>query len=501
MLRYAFAVGLFLTDNPRHLILDLDELCRQAPPTVDAGTPMPDAGTPDAGVPVGRVINVESIAKLQEAINVSRPGDELVLKDGTYSTTGPITVADKTAVTIRAQTVGGAKIQGKAGFMVKRSSYITVSGFVLTHDVYSGNGLLVWDSNNIRISRNEFALTETTARNIWLLIDGQGSHHNVVERNLFRDKKSTNDFVVIYGDDDVGGPAVSRHDRIERNHFLRQASGEEDGECLRIGDSERGPQSAWTVVEANLFEQCNSDDESISVKASDVTLAGNTLRGNQGSLTLRHGNRNRVVENNFLASNGGLRLYGHDHLVEGNYFANNTGESARSTLIIMSGCNEADTGEGTDCARVRNCTVRGNALVGNTRTHLVVGHTDSRRPLVPVGCTIEGNYLEGATGKLVENQRVPEGFTWTSNVYWGAASDGDAPAGSFTRAQMTPKPKRAPLTPSDVGPGSAPGLSPSVRQPSASGPRGGAPANRRATSKAHSQTDNASFRPTRTGDK
>ena len=55
----------------------------------------------------------------------------------------------------------------------------------------------------------------------------------------------------------------------------------------------------FTLVENNVFDKCNGEVEIISVKSGSNTLKGNTFIESRGTLTLRHGNGNKILENVF----------------------------------------------------------------------------------------------------------------------------------------------------------------------------------------------------------
>jgi poly(beta-D-mannuronate) lyase len=404
--------------------------------------PPPSGGTPPApdggdGIPAAkRTLVATSLEELEGLIAGAVPGDRIELADGTYVTSNPIEVScngtEADPIVITARNVGGATIGGAAGFNVQ-GSYLVIRGFKLAHAIAGERGFVVRDSHHVRITRNEFAIRDTTESSIWLYIDGVGSAHNRIDHNFFHDKASRNVFLALLGDAPDGDPAMSQEDRIDHNYFLSQTYPEEGGECIRIGDSKRGPLSAHTLVDSNLFEKCDGDPEVISSKASDVTYLGNTLRGNKGSLVLRHGNRNRVDGNFFLDNVGGMRVYGHEHAIVNNYFEANSGSGPESTLILNSGCTESDTGNGSDCSRPDGVTVAHNTLVGNLVTHLVIGSSSSTRPLAPRNCTFGNNIVQGEEGTLVTFNATPENFAWTGNILWGAAAPGGIPSSGFTK--------------------------------------------------------------------
>jgi hypothetical protein len=70
-------------------------------------------------------------------------------------------------------------------------------------------------------------------------------------------------------------------------------------EIIQIGWSGEKARSAGSLIQGNTFENCDGEDEIITVKASDVVVRGNTFLGCQGALSLRHADRVLVQENVF----------------------------------------------------------------------------------------------------------------------------------------------------------------------------------------------------------
>ncbi|WP_370644228.1 chondroitinase-B domain-containing protein [Myxococcus sp. RHSTA-1-4] len=409
-----------------------------APDPTEPGTPPAPAEQADVLPTPKRTRTARSLDELRTMIASAIPGDRIELADGTYTNTPPIKVSvqgtEQAPIVITAQTVGRATIGGSSSFLVQGASHVILRGFKLTHGVAEGGvALRIVGSTHVRFTRNELALKDTTSISTWLRLEGAGSGYNRIDHNHFHDKTSSNVFLAVYGDAPDGSLGMSQHDRIDHNYFHKLTLDEEGGECLRIGDSKRGPISAHTLVEANLFEECNGDPEVISNKSSENVFRGNTLRNNKGSLVLRHGNKT-VVDGNFILNNaGGMRIYGHDHLITNNYIEGSTGTGAQGTLLLSSGCTEEDTGLGTDCSVAARVTVAFNTLVGNNPTHLVIGSSDSRRPIPARDLRVENNLIVGEQGTLVDFERAPDGFTAAGNILWGAASPGDMPSNGYVR--------------------------------------------------------------------
>ena len=115
--------------------------------------------------------------------------------------------------------------------------------------------------------------------------------------------------------------------RIDHNYFgqfeLIRING---AETIRIIDTDSLRHApSRTVVEYNMFEECDGEDaDIISNKSSENIFQGNTFMRSMGYLTLRKGD-NSIVEGNFFLGYGkpktrGVRALGKGHRVSNNYF-------------------------------------------------------------------------------------------------------------------------------------------------------------------------------------
>jgi poly(beta-D-mannuronate) lyase len=50
-----------------------------------------------------------------------------------------------------------------------------------------------------------------------------------------------------------------------------------------------------------------------------------------------------------------------------------------------------------------------------------------------LGCTISDNLLVGDSGRQLVDMPYQQGITWSGNLLWGAAGNGNIPANGFTR--------------------------------------------------------------------
>jgi poly(beta-D-mannuronate) lyase len=160
------------------------------------------------------------------------------------------------------------------------------------------------------------------------------SHHNRIDHNIFQNKNTPGHYITVYVTTDSEDVSYqSQYDRIDHNYFKKNSPrAVNEQESIRIGWSEMSKSNGYTTVEFNLFEDCDGDPEIVSVKSSDNTIRHNTFLKSYGTLSLRHGNRNRIEGNYFFGGNkpigtspagstlyiGGIRIYGKDHVIINN---------------------------------------------------------------------------------------------------------------------------------------------------------------------------------------
>ncbi|MGX1885497.1 chondroitinase-B domain-containing protein [Streptomyces sp. NPDC055287] len=370
---------------------------------------------------------VGSLDELQNAIVRAVPGDRIVLADGTYTVPprGAISVTGKNGtssapITIVSESRGGAVLQGERSFVFSNSSNVTISGFAFRQ---STTLEIPASCPRIRLTRNDFRFADISGLD-WVVVRADDVK---IDRNRFHDKSTEGIFVVVDG---PGSTAMAQRLHIYKNHFSGHSfAGANGGEPIRLGVSGRALSSAHAVVEYNLFEGCDGDPETVSVKSSDNTVQYNTIRDSRGGIVLRHGNRSRVEGNYLIGGAEGLRVYGNDQLIVNNYLG---GLSGRALVIGSGTTRDHHAGETTGERRGNDACDRAvivhNTLVGNAGT--LSGET---REYEPGDVVIADNLLVAGVGSLVAMGKTT-GFTWQSNLLWGAASNGNIPSGGYRRA-------------------------------------------------------------------
>jgi poly(beta-D-mannuronate) lyase len=364
-----------------------------------------------------RTTTVTSIAALQKAISGAAPGDVIILASGKYIAEADI-VVDKQGtaekpITISAQAIGGTEISGAGGFNISgNAKYIVIKGFKFSHSASKARA--GGATSFCRWSQNIF---ETPGTGEYLTI--AGSDHEV-DYNTFQNKDSLGRFIAIRGT----GSQIAERVWIHHNYFkTHKNQGNRNGaEALQFGLSGFSLSSSNSVVEYNLFEDCAGENELISVKASKVTLRYNTIRDCAAQFTLRHGNFCQVYGNAFF-NTPGLRIFGDDHVIYGNYFEN----CSIGINIGNGGAEVADGAPLTSHDRPDRVLIAFNTLVNN-KTNIV--QTSRTNGLGATYISVIGNIIDGG-GPAANISGPYANSTWRGNIIFRTNGAGDMPAEGY----------------------------------------------------------------------
>ncbi|MCI4669839.1 MAG: T9SS type A sorting domain-containing protein [Bacteroidia bacterium] len=408
---------------------------------------------------------------LQDAVNAASPGDVFIVPNGSYKDFESSFTAIATAsqpIIVKAETVGGVTLTGESHFVFKKAAHIILEGFVF--DAQDDNTLVKLEGcHHIRITRNVFEL-ETTESIKWVFIGGfwndytfeYQSHHNRVDHNIFKNKQTPGHYITIDGtsNEDDTDIRQSQYDRIDHNYFVNngpRAANEQ--ESIRIGWSEMSKSSGFTIVEHNLFENCDGDPEIISVKSCDNTIRYNTFRACYGTLSLRHGNRNRVEGNYFFGAGkangtftnsggsastihtGGIRIYGTDHVIINNYMEGLQGTRWDAPIALTQG--DAVDGANSSLSkhfRAERITIAYNTLVNNAYGIEIGFDNNGKYSKGLKDIVISNNLITGSQNSLInymDGNHPGQEVSWFNNVIYptGTAvltSDGS----SFSNSQV-----------------------------------------------------------------
>ena len=366
---------------------------------------------------LANTITVSSIAELQSAISTAKPGDIIVVKNGVYIATADISInaigTKLHPITIIAEHEGAAEITGSGGFnLVSPAAYIIIKGFKFTHAASkakcsAGTSFCEWTHN----------IFETPGTGEYLTV--AGSDHQV-DYNTFQNKDSLGRFIAIRGSD----KQIAERLWIHHNYFKTQKNqrNRNGAEALQFGLSGFSLSSSNSIVENNLFEDCDGENELISIKASRVTVRYNTIRNCPAQFTLRHGNFNEVYGNYFI-NTPGLRIFGDDHLIHSNHFEN----CSIGINIGNGGAEVADGAPLTSHDRPDRVIIAFNTLVNNK---INIAQTARKDGLGSTFVTIANNIIQGG-GPAVSIVGPYANPLWEGNIIFNTNGAGDMPEGSF----------------------------------------------------------------------
>ena len=433
-------------------------------------------GSPAQAAPP-RTVRVADVAAFTQAVPRLLPGDTLVLAAGDWTDaqltfTGAGTAAQN--IVLRAERPGAVKMRGKSSLRVG-GSYLVVSGLDfrdggttegVVMEFRAGSKNLAFNcrvTNCVIDNYNSPDRAGSTDNANWIKLYGQ---HNRFDHNYIANKKDNGTTLIV---DLADERSRENEHRIDHNYFgPRPRLGSNGGETIRVGTSTYSLSPSRTVIEENYFYRCNGEVEIISVKSCDNVIRRNLFEECEGSLVMRHGNRNLVEGNYFLGNGkeqtGGIRVINAGHRIVDNYFADLRGDNFRSALVLMNGVPNSPLNR---YSPVQDVTIANNVFVNCASMELGTGK-DSERSVKPENVTFTGNIfyspqakqlfrlvddISGITFKdnLVASSREPgiAGLTPTALTLRRSADGLLVPVASAAGPAPT---QRRPVLPTQTGP-------------------------------------------------
>jgi hypothetical protein len=366
-----------------------------------------------------RVVQADSLDTFGSALDSAAPGEHIVLADGVYDSPRQIVInragtADKPII-VKAQTIGGAEIKGKAGISFGDSAaYVVVQGFKFTHS--NEEMRLPVGSHHLRITRNIFSYAND-ARSPYVVVSGSDCE---LDHNTFQDKSTEGCMITVQG---PGGSGMAQRTWIHHNLFKNFRPTANNCSAIQIGLSGRSLSSANSLVEHNLFINCRGENEGgICNKSCDNLYRFNTFADGTTELSLRHGN-GCIVYGNFFLGTDGIRFFGHDHRIFSNYF-----ERCRIAVTIGNGGGIVPRDPLTSHDKPVNVAVVFNTLVNN-RTNIQMLRRNNG--LGADDIAVANNVIVGG-GQAARIAGPMKDPVWAGNLVWNTEGGaGDMPAGAF----------------------------------------------------------------------
>jgi len=209
-----------------------------------------------------------SAADLKDMVRKAKPGETVVLPDGTYSDVD--LVVDGEGITVRAQTPGRVILTGKSRLRVA-GRHVTVDGLLFK------DGLDTDEVIAFRTSPSHLATECRITRCAVIDFKAESKEKNTKYVSIYGSKNRF-DHCYLAGKLNLGttlvvwlkeGAPMAEH-VIENNHFgPRPPLGVNGGETIRVGDSTTSMLTARVQVRNNYFEKCSGEVEIISNKSCE----------------------------------------------------------------------------------------------------------------------------------------------------------------------------------------------------------------------------------------
>jgi poly(beta-D-mannuronate) lyase len=380
---------------------------------------------------------VTTVMEFKNALTAMNPGDTVIVENGTYNLSSLAISRSGCSLrplVIMARNTGQAILNGATALVFKGLKYTTFKGFSF-QSANIGTGVKLEACNHFRLTENNFALTESTSCT-WVYIgdvfaspDPIKSGYNRVDHNIFNGKTQAGNYVRMDGNINQ----QSQYDTIDHNHFMNNGPrADNEKESIRVGVSTLSKSSGFTIIEYNLFEDCDGDPEVVSIKSCDNTIRYNTFVRCLGTLCLRQGFRS-VVEGNYFFGEGktaifnggvigcgGIRVYAKDHKIINNYFHELTGYKWDAAITITNGDVTNASASLADHYLPENLTVAFNTFVNN-KSDIEIGFDNGGSyPLKPINCVVANNVVINNTNPIIKSYSAASlaGVSFSNNIMY-----------------------------------------------------------------------------------
>ncbi|MEL4308650.1 chondroitinase-B domain-containing protein [Joostella sp. CR20] len=340
---------------------------------------------------------LKNLSEFNEAISKAKPGDTLILANGTWENAELLFEAKGTSdslITLKAETKGEVILTGNSNLRIA-GEYLVVEGLVFKDGFTPTNEVISFKKDNKNLANNcrltecvidNFSNPERHEADTWVAIYGK---NNRIDHNHLEGKRNRGVTMTVRLNTEE---SRENNHRIDHNYFgPRQNLGSNGGETLRIGTSHYSLTNSKTLVEYNYFDRCNGEHEIISNKSCQNTFKNNVFYECTGTLTMRHGNETWVEGNVFFGNGklntGGIRVINGQQTVVNNYGEGLTGYRFRGAFVVMNGVPNSPINR---YFQVEDARVENNTFINSDHVQLCAG-SDDERSVTPINSVMANN--------------------------------------------------------------------------------------------------------------
>ena len=403
--------------------------------TPDGGALIVDAGT-SGEVTTYDVADEDELATAVataqggDTIRVTASIDEATLRNLSYPADTPLRIV-ASGPTIRFQR-----------FELRSCSGVSIEGFLFASP--EENTLLkIENSTHVGIIGNVFDNGAMTTEGQSSIVTTQASADIEIAYNEFMNIRypgnNSGSFIKTQFDE----PQLTQRLHIHHNYFhdIEPVAsgdgfdGDSDREAIVFGVSDTQDIATHHIVEHNRFEDCDGENEIITIKTSNNIVRYNTFVNSLGSVSIRFGSGTDVYGNFFFADEsnenaypndtGGIRVYGRDHRIYNNYLQGLSGSGFRAPIIVDGG-DTVDSSGGDGHERPSNVQVVNNTLI-DCDFGIAVG---ANYPLAPEDTVFANNIFHNLGSSMFAVVRETRS-TYARNIGFGSP-----PGRSFTTDEL-----------------------------------------------------------------
>ena len=283
-------------------------------------------------------IVVNTTQDLVNAVSTVKPGDTILLADGTYKNLRLSVTTDGTndkMITIKAQNPGKAYISGNSAIEL-RGDYIHLSGLYFkdgnrnfgewkTH----GPGIVSIYADHCEVSEclfYDFDKANSSYISTNLDESGHVPQYCHIHHCAFIGK-TTQDQVINLNNTRKktleGEPGKPMYHRISYCYFSNPPKKGNAGGGIRVGYWRKD--YGRCLIDHNLFERQDSEAEIVTSKSMENVYFANTFINCRGTLNFRHGDKQVALNNIFIGTDemygyGGMYIWGSNHIIGNNFF-------------------------------------------------------------------------------------------------------------------------------------------------------------------------------------